>query len=149
MQTGWQRTGRGRDSLVSPSRRTRVRNNPPRDNARSTGAVDYCCHCDTHIFLYSFGGAPRSHIKVVFFFSFFFPFVPSLLSAVVCQWFIVSNCKTLCKDWTLGYISWEQGEVLQSTCHGAVCNTTPETQSGAELSKSHSQCWVHQAAILW
>lgn len=87
----------------------------------------------THLFVLIWWGTQEPHQGVFFFFS---PFVPLLLSAVVCQWFIVSNCKTPCKAWTLGYISWEQGETLLSTCHGAVCNRIPETQWGRALENS-------------
>lgn len=48
----------------------------------------------------------------------FFSFVP--LSLLCCHWFIFSYSKTLCKGWTLHYSSCEQGQMLLSTCQGAV-----------------------------
>ena len=58
----------------------------------------------------------------------FFSFVP--LSLLCCHWFVFSNCKTLCKGWVLNYISCEQGEMLLSTCQGAVLHRITENRVG-------------------
>lgn len=58
----------------------------------------------------------------------FFSFVP--LSLLCCNWFIFSTCKTLCKGWALYYISCEQGEMLLSTCQGAVLHRITENRLG-------------------
>lgn len=125
MQTKMSEDRGGRDPLVSSSSWIRVRNEPPWDDVCSTGAEDYLCHSNTQFFFYSFGGTPRSHIRI-------FSFFP--LSLLCCHCFIFSHCKILCKCWALHYNSCEQGEMLLSTCQGAVLHRIIENSVGKSSS---------------
>lgn len=62
----------------------------------------------------------------------FFHFFP--LSLLCCHWFLFSHCKILCKCWALHCNSCEQGEMLLSTCQGAVLHRITENSVGKSSS---------------
>lgn len=87
MQTGWQKTEKGRWTWAI--------NYPPWESICSTGAVDQWWHCDTHSFLYSFVGAPQSNNS---FLVFFFPLVSLSLSEVVTTDLLSAKVRLCVKD---------------------------------------------------